>query len=57
MKILQDNTQGNVLIDVNGKEMVFNATDDKDKGRNGTEGMTYSVIGDGEFPAEYLLQL
>jgi hypothetical protein len=57
MKILQDNSQGNVLIDVNGNKMVFSAVDYKDNGLNGTEGMTYSVVGDGEFPAEYLLQL
>jgi len=57
MKILQDNTPGNVLSDVNGVKMVFSAVDNKDKGRNGTEGMTYSVIGDGKFRSEYLLQL
>jgi len=41
-----DNTLGSVLSDVNGVKMVFSAVDSKDKGRNGTEGMAYSVIGD-----------
>ena len=57
MKILQDNSPGNVLSDVNGKEMVFIAIDDKDNGHNGTEGMKYSVVGDGKFPSKYLSQL
>jgi len=56
MNILQENSPGNVLSDVNGKRMVFSAIDDKDKGLNGTAGMTYSVIGDGKFPSEYLSQ-
>lgn len=41
-----DNSPGNVLSDVNGVRMVFSAVDTIDKGLNGTEGMTYSVIGD-----------
>ena len=45
------------MSDVNGKEMVFIAIDDKDNGLNGTEGMKYSVVGDGKFPSEYLSQL
>lgn len=58
MIILQDNNSpGNVLVDVTGKKMVFSAIDDKDRGLNGTLGMTYSVIGDGKFPSEYQLQL
>jgi hypothetical protein len=57
MKILQDNSPGNVLSDVNGVKMVFSAIDPYDKGLNGTEGMNYSVTGDGKFRFEYLLQL
>jgi len=53
MKILQDNGPGKVLSDVNGNKMVFSAIDDKDRGLNGTAGMTYFVIGDGKFPSEY----
>jgi hypothetical protein len=54
MKILQGNVPGSVLSDVNGNKMVFNAIDDDDEGINGTEGITYSVNGDGKFPSEYL---
>jgi hypothetical protein len=57
MKILQDNSPGNALTDVNGVKMIFSAVDPLDKGPNGTEGMTYSVIGDGKFCSDYLLQL
>jgi len=57
MKILQDNVPGKVLTDVNGIKMVFSAIDDKDNGLNGTEGMKYSVIGDGKFPSECLSQM
>jgi hypothetical protein len=57
MTILQDNTPGNVLTDLNGNNMIFSAIDDQDNGLNGTAGMKYSVIGDGKFPSEYLSQL
>jgi hypothetical protein len=57
MIILQGNSLNRVLIDVNGKEMIFSAIDDVDNGLNGTEGMTYAVLGDGKFTSQYLSQL
>lgn len=41
-----NNVPGNVLTDVNGNEMNFNAIDKEDCDLNGTAGMSYSVIGD-----------
>jgi hypothetical protein len=54
MNILQGNTPGKVLTDNNGTKMIFSAVDPKDNGLNGTDGMIYSVLGDGKFPSEYL---
>jgi hypothetical protein len=57
LKILQGNKLNTGLTEVNGRKVVFSATDDKDKGLNGTDGMSYDITGDGKFQSEYLLQL
>jgi hypothetical protein len=49
LKILQDNKVGTVVTDVNKRKMVFIAEDTKDNGYNGTEGMSYTVKGEGKF--------
>jgi hypothetical protein len=57
MIILQGNKLGTVLTDVNGREMIISAIDEEDNGINGTQGMTYTVYGDGKFTSQYLSQL
>jgi hypothetical protein len=57
LKILQNNSPGKVLTDMNGKNVVFSAIDGKDNGLNGTAGMSYTITGDGKFRSEYLLQM
>ncbi|PNF25389.1 hypothetical protein B7P43_G09776 [Cryptotermes secundus] len=42
---IEGNKLGTVLTDVNKRKMVFSATDPKDKGYNGTDGISYAVIG------------
>jgi hypothetical protein len=49
LKNLQGNKVGTVLTDVNKRKMVFVAKDSKDNGYNGTDGMSYTVIGEGKF--------
>jgi hypothetical protein len=51
---LQGNIPGKVLTDVNGRKLSFSAIDDKDNGRNGTDGMSYAITGDGKIRSEYL---
>lgn len=52
LKTFQENVQDEALTDVNGRQITFRATDDLDKGLNGTDGMSYSLIGDGKFQSE-----
>jgi hypothetical protein len=51
-KPLQGNIPNKALTDVNGKRIVFRASDESDQGLNGTEGITYSLTGDGKFQPE-----
>jgi hypothetical protein len=46
---LQGNRLGTVLTDVNKRKVIFNAVDNKDNGYNGTDGIYYTVTGDGKF--------
>jgi hypothetical protein len=49
LRTLQENVVGTVLTDSNGRKMIFSAIDDNDNGLNGTDGISYSVMGDGKF--------